>query len=139
MTLPMKPENASREATTNPQAYACLGVTVFAGFLGIFFGVFLTDLTLRLAMAAACFVAFVAGIGGHSYFKKQEASSSFRPSRAVRRALGFCFGLSILGALGFATFAVVSVNIGDAVVPVVYAIGIFPFVRSMLKDDETKG
>ena len=123
----------------NPQAYACLGVTFFAGFIGIFFGVFLTDLTLRLAIAGTCLAVFLAGIGGHGYFKKQETAAGFRPSRTARRAVGYCFGVSMLAAFVFAIFAVVSVNIAYAFLPVAYVIGIFPFVRSLFKNDEDRG
>ena len=100
---------------------------------------FLTDFALRITIASSCFVVFAAGIAGHGHFKKQEAMPGFRPSRVVRRILGYSFGLSALGALVLAIFAVASLDFGYAIILVAYAVGIFPFVLGMLHEDGIRG
>ena len=117
----MNTDEAERQARTNPQAYACAGITFTAGLVGVFFGVFLTDLLLRVTIAVVCSILFVAGICGHGYFEKQEAVPGFRPSRKMRRALGICFGVSVVGALAFAIFSAVSAHLGNTVIPAAWA------------------
>jgi hypothetical protein len=132
-------ESALKQAKANPQAYACLGLTIFSGSLGLFFGFFLTDVRLRLSIAGACFILFVAGIFGHGYFTRRAMSGQFLPSRSARLLLAIGFGMSILGALAFAGYVLYTGDYVYAVIPIVYAAGMSPFVRKLFKGDEKQG
>lgn len=128
-------ESAASEARSNPQAYACLGITLFSGLVGVFSGVLLIDKFLRISIVSICFVLLVAGIVGHSHFKKRESKEGFRPSSKARRFVGYGFALSLILALAFVVFAVAHGDLIDTVFPIAYAIAMFPFVRRLLASD----
>ncbi len=137
----MKEENefALAEAKRNPQAYACLGLTIFSGFLGLFFGFFLTDLALRVTIAGIFFVLFIVGILGHGYFTRREAAGGLVPSRTFRLLLGIGFGLPVLGAIISAAYALGTRNYLSAVLLIVFAAAITPFALKLFPADEERG
>ena len=135
----MKIDSTAKGAKANPQAYACLGLTIASGFLGIFFAVFLTDFVARTSIASVCLAGFVAAVVGHSHFKKKQARAGFRPSLQAQRLIGYAFGLSIVVAAIFVVFSLVTHHFGYIWLPIGYSIGIFPFVRAMLSSNKNHG